>query len=126
MKRVLIDTSVLVEFLRVKKKKTVYGEVLSKGWRPVVSFISPAELWAGKSAWEDKDKTKALKKLLSAIEVVFPQASTLKLSGKLRACYQISLLDAFIAAGAIEEKLPLLTLNLKEFKKIKGLKIFEH
>lgn len=124
MKKVLVDTSVLVEFLRIKEK-TVYREVLSKGWRPVVSFITPAELWAGRSAWEDKGKTKALEKLLSAIEIVFPQASTLKLSGKLRAHYQISLLDAFIAACAIEEKLPLFTLNLRDFKKIKGVNLFK-
>lgn len=123
MKKVLVDTSVLVEFLRVKKKKTVYEGVLKLGWQPVVSFITSAELWAGMSAWEDKVKAKALEKLLSGVEVVFPQDSTLKLSGKLRAYYQVSLLDAFVAACAIEKKLPLVTLNLKDFKKIKEVKV---
>lgn len=125
MKKILIDTSALVEFLRLKKKETLYEKILIERWQPVVSFITPAELWAGKSVWESTSKAQWLENLLSAVEIVFPSLSTLRLSGKLRAKYQISLLDAFIAACAIEKKLPLATLNLKDFKKIKEVKIFE-
>ncbi|MBL7150684.1 PIN domain-containing protein [Candidatus Microgenomates bacterium] len=126
MKKVLIDTSVLIEFLRVKKKKTLYERILTGKWRPVVSFITPAELWAGKSVWQDKNKTELLENLLSGIEIIFPSPVTLKLTGKLRAQYQISLLDAFIAAAAIEQKLSLATFNLKDFKKIKEVKVLEN
>lgn len=125
MKKILIDTSILIEFLRVKKKETFYEKILTKKWRPVVSFITPAELWAGSSVWQSKSKARILEITLSGIEIIFPSFSTLKLSGKLRAKYKISLLDAFIASNAIEEKLPLATLNLKDFKKIKKLKILE-
>lgn len=125
MKKVLIDTSILIEFLRLKRKKTVYEEILAKKYRPVISFITMAELWAGKSVWEKKDKAVLLENLLAGIEIIFPSLSTLKLSGKLRAKYRISLLDAFIAACAIEKKLPLSTLNVRDFKKIKGIKILE-
>lgn len=124
MKKVLIDTSVLIEFLRFKRKKTLYEEILARKWRPVVSFITPAELWAGRSVWESKKKAELLETLLSGVEIIFPSVYTLKLSGKLRAKYRISLLDAFIASAAIEKNLPLVTLNVKDFKKIKKVKIF--
>ncbi len=56
MKKVLIDTSVLIEFLRVKNKKTIYEKILEDSCQPVVSFITPAELWAGKSVVNNSDK----------------------------------------------------------------------
>lgn len=126
MKKVLVDTSVLIEFLRVKTKETIYEKILAKRRQPVVSFITPAELWAGRSVWENKKKAELLGTLLSGIEIVFPALATLKLSGKLKVKYQISLLDAFIAAAAIEKGLPLITLNLKDFKKIKELKLWKN
>jgi len=124
MKKVLVDTSVIVEFLRVKEEETLYEKVLGEKIQPVVSFITPAELWAGESVWESKEKAKFLEIVLSGVEVVFPGVSTLKLAGKLRAKYKISLLDAFVAAAAIEEKLSLATLNTKDFGKIKGVKLW--
>jgi len=124
MKKFLVDTSVLIEFLRVKNKITVYERILSQDYRPVVSFITPAELWAGKSVWEDQKKAKLLEKLLEPIEVVLPSSASLKLAGRLRAKHNISLLDTFIAAAAIEKKLPLATLNFKDFEKIKEITLF--
>ena len=125
MTKVLVDTSILVEFLRYKKKKTAYEKLLETNCQPVVSFITPAELWAGKSVWESKEKAKALETVLSGVETVFPRQSTLILAGKLRAKYNISLPDALIAACAVERKLPLLTLNLKELGKVREIKLFK-
>lgn len=125
MTEVLLDTSVLIEFLRAKGKKTAFEQLLARGWRPAISFITLAELWAGKSVWESKEKTAVLEKLLSGMRVILPAAEVLKLSGKLKAEYGISLLDAFIAAEALQKKLPLATLNQKDFGKIKGLKLLQ-
>lgn len=122
MKRVLVDTSVLIEFLRVRNRKTVYEEILHKKYLPVISFITSAELWAGSSVWQSKKKKEILKNLLLGIEIILPSLPTLKLSGKLKVTYNISLADAFIAACALENKLPLLTLNLKDFEKVRGIK----
>jgi len=124
MKKVLVDTSVIVEFLRVKGKETIYEKILAEKVQPVVSFITPAELWAGESVWEVKEKAKLLEIVLSGVEVVFPGVSTLKLAGKLRAKHKISLLDAFVAAAAIEQNLSLATLNTKDFEKIKEVKLW--
>lgn len=125
MKKALIDISILIEYLRFKRKKTVYEEILSKRWWPVVSFITSAELWAGKSVWESKQRAELLNTLLSGIEIIFPSPTTLKLAGKLRAKYRISLLDGFIAACATENQLPLATLNVRDFKKIKEVRLLE-
>ena len=46
MKKVVVDTSVLIEFLRVKDQPTVYEALLDKGYMPVIIFITVAELWA--------------------------------------------------------------------------------
>ena len=123
MKKVLVDTSVLIEFLRVKKEKTFYEKILENSYQPVVSFITAAELWAGKSVWESKKKARALEVVLEGVEIVFPGLSTLKLAREITVKYRISLIDGFIAAAGLEEKLPLATLNLKDFGKIKGIKI---
>ncbi len=42
-------------------------------------------------------------------------------AGKIRREVEISLIDAIIAASALELNLSLATLNKKDFKKIKGL-----
>ncbi len=123
MKQVVIDSSVLIEFLRVDNRPTVYEGALDKGYSPVISFITVAELWAGKSVWEDKKTKKILTKLISGTTVVYPNFDILQQGGKLRAEYGISLLDCFIAALALEKEFPLVTLNKKDFEPIKGLEV---
>lgn len=123
MKQVVIDTSVLIEFLRVNNRPTVYEGILDKGYSPIISFITVAELWAGKSVWEDKKIRRIVIKLISGATVVYPNFDLLKQAGKIRAKYGISLVDCFIVALALEKKLPLVTLNKKDFKPIKGLEV---
>jgi predicted nucleic acid-binding protein len=45
------------------------------------------------------------------------------LAGEIRAKNNIDLIDATIAATAVSEKLPIVTLNKKHFQKIPGLKL---
>jgi predicted nucleic acid-binding protein len=123
MKQVVVDTSILIEFLRVDDRPTIYEGILDKGFSPVVSFITVAELWAGKSVWEDEEVKHILTKLISGTTVVYPSFDLLQKAGQLRAEYGVSLLDCFIAALALEKNLPLVTLNDKDFKPIKGLKV---
>lgn len=123
MKQLVVDTSILIEFLRVKQKRTTYQYILEKNFLPVVSFITVAELWAGKSVWEDAKIKENLEKLFSGMKIVYPNFKVLVRAGELRAKYNISLLDAFIAALALEENLPLVTLNKKDFLRIKDLNV---
>jgi len=123
MKEIVVDTSVLIEFLRVNDRKTVYETVLDKNFLPVLSFITVAELWAGKSVWEDGEMRTVLEKLISGVKVVYPNYEILSQSGRLRSEYKISLPDCFIAALALERKLPLVTLNKKDFLPIDDLRV---
>lgn len=123
MKKVVVDTSVLIEFLRVKDQPTVYEALLDKGYMPVISFITVAELWAGKSVWEDNNTRKLLTKLISGTIIVYPDFEILQQAGELRSKYGISLLDCFIAALALEKGFPLVTLNIKDFELIENLEV---
>ncbi len=123
MKEIVVDTSVLIEFLRVNDRETVYETILDKGFLPVLSFISVAELWAGKSVWENEEIRSVLEKLISGVRVVYPNYEMLTKSGRLRAEYGISLPDCFIASVALDRNLPLVTLNKKDFLPITSLQV---
>ena len=68
-----------------------------------------------------------VKKIITKCEMVLSSLETVKLAGKIlrQSNYQISFQDAQIASLSLENKLSLLTLDEKDFKKIKGVKIFK-
>lgn len=126
MKKILLDTSVLIDFLRRKnKEESVLVKTLRSGHIPAISLITHTELYARKSIWRKEEAQRELEKLLAGLEIIIPNLGVSKLAGKIRARYQVSLLDALIAAEAVTSRLPLATLNLKDFKKIKEVKVFE-
>lgn len=126
MKKLLLDTSVLIDFLRRKdKEKSLLVKIVDWGYSPSLSLITHTELHAGESVWQKKKAKRELEELLSGLEVIVLNKEVSRLAGKLKAKYQIGLMDAIIAAEAIASRLPLATLNLKDFKKIKEVKIFE-
>lgn len=45
-------------------------------------------------------------------------------AGKIRASYNVNLIDAVITATALTEKLPLATINTKDFEKIRGIRLY--
>lgn len=125
MKKILLDTSVLIDFLRRKdKEESVLVRIIHSKHILAISLITHTELYAGKSVWQKREAQKELERLLSGLEIIIPDLKVSKLAGKIRARYQVNLLDALIAAEAITSHLPLATLNLKDFRKIEEVKIF--
>ena len=126
MKKVLVDTNIIIDFLRRKDKNnsSFYQVFSQEKYKPVVSLTTITELWAGKST-EKKENLKFIEKLIENCEVLLPSLKTAKLAGKilLQTNYQISFQDAQITALALENKIPILTLNKKDFEKIKGIKL---
>ena len=122
---VLLDTSIIIDFLRVKdKKSTPYYLLTKQGFNLYISIITHTELYAGKSVWENKIALNDLKDLFEGVEIL-PYTTKISInSGQIRAKHNIDLFDAIIGATAVEHNLPLYTLNLKHFKKITGLEIF--
>lgn len=124
MKDILIDSSILIDFLRQENKKDTIFFNLGQNYNQIfISIITHAELYSGRSIWEKPKVRNELKKLLEGIEILPLKVDISEKAGQIRAKYGINLLDAIIASTAILAELDLVTLNIKDFKMIKGLKI---
>ena len=88
----------------------------------IISLITIAELYSGKSAKKEKQK-EIIEKILESLEIIIPDIKIAKEAGKLRAEYHLSLGDAFIAALALDLNVPLATLDVRDFNQIDGLKM---
>lgn len=123
--QIVIDTSVVIDFLRRRDaEKSVFARFSGK-IKGLISLVTVAELYAGKSVQDDPEKKKRVETMLTGVEINIPTLDTARQTGTLRAKYQLSLADAFIAALAIESGLPLATFNKKDFAKVKELELFE-
>ncbi len=122
---VLLDTSVLIEYFRKKDKTaTVLFQHMRSGSDLRISSITEYELYAGVAAahrifWEE---------LLERIEVVpftslhAHKAVDLNVELK-RGRKQLDIADLFIAATAVGEQLPIVTLNKRHFERVAGLDV---
>ena len=121
--RVLVDTDVLIDFLR--------------GYGPAVSFVHDhsdrivlfavvvAELYAGARGAKDDPEQTVLENLLSLFRVVPINNEIARLGGLYRRDYGpshgISLPDALVAATAVLEGAALKTLNVKHYPMFEGI-----
>ena len=124
MAKVLLDTSVVIDFLRRKDKEKSALFLLAEDENQLfASIITHTELYAGKSVWENQEALKEIELLFSGINLLLLDELTSKEAGRIRANYQTNLLDAIIAATALRHSLSLATLNVKDFEMIKKLQI---
>lgn len=124
-KKVLLDSSVIVEYLRVKDKDlTLLQQLANKDYQFYISMISHTELYAGKIVWEKALAHQQLELILAEMDVLNLDKNISKDAGKIRSDYNLEIADAIIAATALAHKLELVTLNLKDFEKIDKLRLF--
>lgn len=125
MRKLLVDTSVTIEFVRLKdKSETPIVKLAQRDFQLSVSIITYFEMYAGKSVWE-KDKAKTdVERLLAGMEVLGLDTDIAQKAGELKARFGLSTMDALIAATAVQNHLPLLTFNLKDFERVPGLELF--
>jgi len=119
-KPVLIDTDVMVDFLRGHPKAVSLVQTHSN--RIILSSIVVAELYAG---IRGNDELHTLDSLVSLFRVI-PVSPVLARAGGLykrdfAKSHGIGLADAIIAATADSENAELKTLNTKHYPMIKGL-----
>ncbi|PJE62870.1 hypothetical protein COU88_02695 [Candidatus Roizmanbacteria bacterium CG10_big_fil_rev_8_21_14_0_10_39_6] len=125
MKRLLLDTSIIIDFLRQKQKQQTYLYMLSNE-DLYVSIITHTELYAGGSVWEKTSAQNELKDLFSGITILSLEYEISCLAGKFKALhYSMSLIDCIIAATACIHTFTLVTLNMKDFVKIEGITLFD-
>lgn len=125
MNNILIDTSIIIDFLRRKdKENTLFFQLLNKKQQVFCSIITHTELYSVKSIWKSKHAKDTLTTTLSTVKVLPFSEELSQQAGKIRALENIPILDAIIAATVIYHHLSLATLNRKDFEKIKGIKLF--
>lgn len=123
MNKFLVDTSVIIDFLRKKDKlKSLYYKLATE--ELFVSIITHTELFSGKSVWESKTAKDELENLFSDVIILPLNSEISKKAGQIKASCNIDLIDSIIAATSIINNLELATLNVKDFKPIPNLKIY--
>lgn len=120
--KIVIDTSVIIDYLRTKNLQSLFIRI-EKTHEIVLSLITVAELYSGRSVQKEGDDKETLDGIVGGAEIIIPDLTAVKSVGKLRAEYKISLGDAFVAALALDLNVPLATLDVRDFKKIEGLKM---
>jgi predicted nucleic acid-binding protein len=111
---VLLDTDVLVEYLRGSDEAGHFVEGLKGDL--IISAITVAELWAGVKG---KEEESALDRFLLALRVIAVDNEVGKQGGLLRQQFGPShgtgLADALVAASAMKERATLVTFNTNHF-----------
>ena len=117
----LLDTDVLVDFLRGHSKAVAF--VTARSTRIILSSIVVAELYAGVRG--DREQA-ALEELVSLFRVVPVSGEIAKQGGLYKRDYGkshgVGLADAILAATAEAENAELKTLNVKHYPMLKGLR----
>ncbi|HEY2866179.1 MAG TPA: type II toxin-antitoxin system VapC family toxin [Pyrinomonadaceae bacterium] len=116
---VLIDTDVLIDYLRDRREAVEYLESLSDS--PAVSAITVAELYAG--VREGRERT-FLDEFSESLEVIDVNEDIARLGGLFRRDYfkshGVGINDAIIAATVELEDRTFITLNEKHFPMLRN------
>jgi predicted nucleic acid-binding protein len=123
-KRVLVDTSILIDFFRKKNRKKSILYKLQGKHEIYISTITEFEFLAGVK----EERTVSINSFFKNLEVIgFDSKAAIIASSiykDLKSKNQIiEFRDIFIAATAIANRLPLSTLNIEHFKRVENLEI---
>ena len=120
--RFLIDTDVLIDYLRGREQAVKFLEKLKGDL--LISSITVAELYSGVRAVEEE---RALDQFLQAFLVIEADQAIAKKAGLYRHEFSKShgtgLADALIAASAESRHVILVSLNRRHFPMVKGMKV---
>lgn len=123
---VIIDTNIFIDHLRTGDSKYLQT-LLSKNHISdlYLSVLTIQELYTGQSTKNLKNEL-ILQKLISPFSIVYYDEQVAKLAGEIARDSKkvITFVDSAIAASAILNNATLVTLNTKDFKKIKGLQLY--
>ncbi len=122
---ILCDTNILIEFY--KNNQSITDELRAIGVANLaISVVTTAELYYGAL---DKAELRKIQNHLALLRQ-FPLTTTisdkfLELLEVFALSHKLSLPDALIAATAMTHNLPLYTLNLKDFRYIPKLQLYQ-
>jgi len=127
-RNILVDTSVIIDFLRKTNKKSTYlWSIKSVGSKTLVSSVTVFELYAG--AITEKH-IEDLKNMMDWFEIIPFSDRIARRSANiyknLKARNQIiEFRDIFIGATAIELSSSIATLNKRHFERIESISFFD-
>jgi predicted nucleic acid-binding protein len=121
----LIDTDVLIDYLRDYPDAVSYVEAQQEGL--LISVVTVAELYAGVREGDERSR---LERFLRAFDIV-PLDQRLSIQGGLYRrdygkSHNVGLADALIAATAMQRQVPLVTLNRKHFPMLRDVRVPYH
>jgi len=121
--RVIIDTDIIIDHLRGIENAKEYLKKIENGKiRGAISVITEAELAAGESMKDILVQIK-VKRLLNILGKVKVTSEIAWRAGEVRRNYKCRLMDALIAATALELNSKLVTRNVKHYEKVMGLEV---
>jgi len=122
MKEYLIDSDILIDYLRGVKK--AYNFLLRENFKGKlwISVINVMEIYSGKDTKSPK-KEKIINEFLNSFKIILINKEIAIKAGKIRREYQKPFADVIIAASALVYNLLLITRNKKHFVGIKNLKV---
>jgi len=126
MKKIVIDTSVLIEFARTKKGGYLKLKKLA-GQGKVLLFtptIVVFEFWSGDSMNKSENRQKG-EEIFLGIEKIGLDEGIAKRAGELFRKEHVDSFDAIVASTALGLDACLATENIRHFSKIKGLKLYK-
>ena len=127
---VILDTNIIIDHLRLNKSNdlSALDKLASKELREslAISVISVQELYEGRSTIE-VEKESDLLNLITPLSIIQYNYLIAETAGKIARDLKqlIDFADAAIAASAIINNAPLVTLNKKHFIGIKGLTLYK-
>ena len=125
MNKIIVDTSVFIDyFRRIDKEQSLLIQLAKQEADIVTSILTHTELYSGKSVWERKQVKADIDKLFVHIELIYVNKTISLKAGELRAKSDLDLVDAIIASTAILNDFTVATLNIKDFNKVAGLKLY--
>lgn len=117
----IIDTDVLVEYLRGSDRAAEFLETLEGDL--IISVISVAELFSGVKGSDEVD---ALDQFMLAFQIVSIDDQLAKEGGLIRQKYHpshgVGLADALIAATSIDRGAELITFNLRHYPMVEEIR----
>jgi tRNA(fMet)-specific endonuclease VapC len=121
--KLLIDTSIIIDHFRKKDKSNTRLIERYKKYSLCISTITIFELYNGAS---NSNLTQDIERILKNIEIIDFNLSIALEASKIykELLYEnkmIEFRDIFIAATAIANQVPVDTLNVKHFERIKGV-----
>ena len=126
-KGMVVDSNVFIDHLRAKDKSNTILRKIPIDQEVFVSSVTIYELFIGAnnpSKWDDVKKVTYGLTVLPFDDTIAKRAAKIFLELK-KANNLIECRDIFIAATVLSYQIPILTLNLKDFERIRGVKVID-